>query len=128
MFLIGLELSFQRLRDHAPAGVRAGRAAGRLCAAVIAGIAALFGNGGAASVIIGACLALSSTAIVIEVLSDQRRLTTAAGRASFAILLAQDLAVVPLLLLVSILGARTGGSLLTGLALALGPCGAGDRR
>ena len=67
----------------------------------------------------GVCLALSSTAIVIEVLSDQRRLTTAAGRTSFAILLAQDLAVVPLLLLVSILGARSGGSLLTGLALAL---------
>ena len=60
--------------------------------------------------IIGACLALSSTAIVIEVLSDQRRLTTAAGRTSFAVLLAQDLAVVPMLLLVSILGSRTGGS------------------
>jgi CPA2 family monovalent cation:H+ antiporter-2 len=88
-----------------------------LSTAVIAGIAALAGNSGAASVIIGACLALSSTAIVIEVLSNQRRLSTAAGRASFSILLAQDLAVIPILLFVSIL-ASGGGSVLTGLALA----------
>ena len=60
--------------------------------------------------IIGACLALSSTAIVIEVLSSQGRLNTSAGRASFAILLAQDLAVVPLLLFISILGTGESGS------------------
>ena len=59
-----------------------------------------------------ACLALSSTAIVIEVLSNQGRLTTSAGRTSFAVLLAQDLAVVPILLFVSILGANAGGSVL----------------
>ena len=82
----------------------------------------------AAAVIIGACLALSSTAIVIEVLSDQRRLSTTAGRTSFSILLAQDLAVVPILLLVSILGAGAGGSVLTGLVLALGQRRAGARR
>jgi CPA2 family monovalent cation:H+ antiporter-2 len=119
MFLIGLELSFQRLVTMRRLVFGLGSLQVVLCAAVIGGIAALFGNGGAASVIMGACLALSSTAIVIEVLSGQRRLTTAAGRTSFAVLLAQDLAVVPLLLLVSILGARAGGSLLAGLALAL---------
>ena len=118
MFLIGLELSFQRLVTMRRLVFGLGGLQVAVCASVIAGIAALFGNGGAASVIIGACLALSSTAIVIEVLSNQRRLTTAAGRASFAVLLAQDLAVVPLLLFVSILGAREG-SLLTGIALAL---------
>jgi CPA2 family monovalent cation:H+ antiporter-2 len=119
MFLIGLELSFQRLVTMRRLVFGLGGLQVILCAAAIAGIAALFGNGGATSVILGVSLALSSTAIVIEVLSDQRRLTTTAGRASFAILLAQDLAVVPLLLLVSILGARSGGSLLAGLALAL---------
>jgi monovalent cation:H+ antiporter-2, CPA2 family len=119
MFLIGLELSFQRLVTMRRLVFGLGGLQVILCATVIAGIAALFGNGGATSVILGLCLALSSTAIVIEILSDQRRLTTTAGRASFAILLAQDLAVVPLLLIVSILGARAGGSLLTGIALAL---------
>ena len=119
LFLIGLELSFQRLLTMRRLVFGLGGLQVILTAAIIAGIAALFGNDGAAAVIMGACLALSSTAIVLEVLSGQGRLTTTAGRASFAILLAQDLAVVPLLLLVSILGARSGGSLLTGLAMAL---------
>jgi monovalent cation:H+ antiporter-2, CPA2 family len=120
MFLIGLELSFQRLMTMRRLVFGLGGLQVVLTASVIAGIAALFSHGGAASVIIGVCLALSSTAIVLEVLSGQGRLTTTTGRASFAILLAQDLAVVPLLLFVSILGARSGGSLLTGIALALG--------
>ena len=66
------------------------------------------------------CLALSSTAIVIEVLSDQRRLTTTAGRTSFAILLAQDLAVVPHpAARVASWAPTAGGSLLPASALAL---------
>jgi CPA2 family monovalent cation:H+ antiporter-2 len=69
--------------------------------------------------IVGACLALSSTAIVVEVLSRQGRLNTTAGRASFAILLAQDLAVAPLLLFISILGAGDSGSVAGTLLLAL---------
>ena len=72
-----------------------------------------------AHAMMGFCLALSSTAIVVEVLSRQNRFRTTTGRSTFAVLLAQDLAVVPLLLFVSILGAREGGSLLTGIALAL---------
>jgi len=120
LFLIGLELSFQRLLTMRRLVFGLGGLQVVLTAAVIAGIAALFGNGGAASLITGLCLALSSTAIVLEVLSRQGRVTTSTGRTSFAILLAQDLAVVPLLLLVSVLGERSGGSLITGLALALG--------
>ena len=60
-----------------------------------------FGQPPAAALIIGACLALSSTAIVMELLSGQRRMMSTTGRTSFAILLAQDLAVVPLLFLIS---------------------------
>src|SRR5262245_24210452 len=119
LFLIGLELSYQRLITMRRLVFGLGSLQVVLSTAVIGGIAALFGNGAAASIVIGGCLALSSTAIVIEVLSAQRRLTTTAGRASFSVLLAQDLAVVPLLLLVSILGTRAGGSVLTGLVLAL---------
>ena len=120
LFLIGLELSYQRLAHHAAPGVRPGQpAGGDVHGPCSAAIAALFDIGAAASLIIGGCLALSSTAIVIEILSNQRRLTTTAGRASFSILLAQDLAVVPLLLFISLFGTRTGGSMLASLGLAL---------
>src|SRR5262245_63016228 len=83
LFLIGLELSFQRLVTMRRLVFGLGTLQVVLSSAVIAGIAALFGNGGAASVVMGLCLALSSTAIVIEVLSGQRRLMTSAGRATF---------------------------------------------
>jgi CPA2 family monovalent cation:H+ antiporter-2 len=62
---------------------------------------------------------LSSTAIVVELLSRQGRLNTSAGRASFATLLAQDLAVAPLLLFISIFGTGEAGSVVATLLLAL---------
>ena len=71
------------------------------------------------AIVLGASLSLSSTAIVLELLSNQERLTTSVGRASFSVLLAQDLAVIPILLFVSILAARSGGSVLASLASAL---------
>jgi monovalent cation:H+ antiporter-2, CPA2 family len=119
LFLIGLELSYQRLLTMRRLVFGLGSLQVALSTAVIAAIAVLAGNTGAASVIIGSCLALSSTAIVVEILSNQRRLSTTAGRTSFSILLAQDLAVVPILLFVSILANGAGGSVTTGLALAV---------
>ena len=119
LFLIGLELSYERLKALRRLVFGLGSLQFILTTAVIAGIAALFGNPSAVSIILGACLALSSTAIVIEVLSHQRRLATTAGRTSFAILLAQDLAVIPVLVFVSILGSGSSSSVMTSLALAL---------
>jgi CPA2 family monovalent cation:H+ antiporter-2 len=120
MFLIGLELSYQRLITMRRLVFGLGSLQVALSTAVIAGIIALVGNEPAAvSIILGACLALSSTAIVIELLAVQGRLATVAGRASFSVLLAQDLAVVPILLFASILGAGIDGSALTGLVLAV---------
>ena len=119
MFLIGLELSFQRLVTMRRLVFGLGGLQVALSTAAIAGIVAAAGRPGPAAVIIGSCLALSSTAIVVEILSNQRRLSTAAGRTSFSILLAQDVAVVPILLFVSILANGAGGSVLTGLTLAV---------
>jgi CPA2 family monovalent cation:H+ antiporter-2 len=90
-----------------------------ICTAVLGGVILAAGYKPAAAAIVGACLSLSSTAIVIEVLSHQRRLATATGRTSFSILLAQDLAVVPILLFVSLLGASNGGAIGLSLVLAL---------
>jgi len=55
------------------------------------------------SILIGAVLALSSTAFVLQLLSEQKMLTSIYGRTSFSVLLLQDLAVVPLLVLVPLL-------------------------
>jgi CPA2 family monovalent cation:H+ antiporter-2 len=119
LFLIGLELSYERLLTMRRLVFGLGSLQVVLSSLAISIIAALLGSTGAAAVIIGLCLALSSTAIVIELLSEQRRLMSAMGRASFAVLLLQDLAVVPMLLLVSILGAANGPSIATGVIIAL---------
>jgi CPA2 family monovalent cation:H+ antiporter-2 len=119
LFLIGLELSYERLHAMRRLVFGLGSLQVILSTCALGGIAALAGQPTAAAIILGASLSLSSTAIVIEVLSNQGRLDTPAGRASFAVLLAQDLAVIPILLFVSILGAGKDGSILLSLALAL---------
>jgi CPA2 family monovalent cation:H+ antiporter-2 len=118
LFIIGMELSFERLKIMRRLVFGLGSLQIILSAAVIGVIASLAGNSPAVSIILGACLALSSTAIVIEVLSNHGRLATTAGRTSFAVLLAQDLAVVPILLLVSVMGSRTDSSVMTNIGFA----------
>jgi CPA2 family monovalent cation:H+ antiporter-2 len=84
---------------------------------VIGSVAAAFGNTAEASVVIGACLALSSTAIVMQLLTETHRIGSPAGRALFAVLLFQDLAVVPILATVQVLGGG-GGSVVLALGKA----------
>lgn len=120
LFLVGLELPIQRLVTMRRLVFGLGGAQVACSAVVIGAAASLLGFEPAAATIIGLTLALSSTAIVVEVLSQQQRMRTATGRTSFSILLLQDLAVVPLLLLVTILGPGKEGSVLTGVVLAFG--------
>jgi K+:H+ antiporter len=120
LFLVGLELSLKRLITMRRLVFGLGGLQVALSAGVI-GIALTFlGFGASDSTIIALGLALSSTAIVVEVLARQQRLPSAAGRTSFSILLFQDLAVVPLLLLVSILAPGQDGSIVTNIAVAFG--------
>src|SRR6202011_1499662 len=104
LFMIGLELSFERLRVMRRLVFGLGSLQVVLCAAVLAGTAVPLGYSGISAAVIGLALAMSSTAVVIQVLSEEQRLNTAAGRSSFAILLFQDLAVVPVLLVFAALG------------------------
>jgi len=120
LFIIGLELSLKRLITMRRLVFGLGTLQVGISALLIGAVAALFGASPGGAVLIGLSLALSSTAIVVEVLSRQQRFNTTTGRTSFAILLLQDLAVVPLLFLVSILGPENQGSILTGLLLAFG--------
>ncbi len=119
LFLIGLELSLHRLLTMRRYVFGLGGLQVLLTTGLIAGVAAATGQKPADALILGSSLSLSSTAIVLELLSKQERLTTSVGRTSFSVLLAQDLAVIPILMFVSILAGGPGKSVLTSLASAL---------
>jgi CPA2 family monovalent cation:H+ antiporter-2 len=124
LFFIGLELSLRRLLTLRRLVFGLGGFQIGLTTVMLSLITMQLGQPPAASVVIGACLALSSTAIVMELLGAQRRLLSSTGRASFAILLAQDLAIVPLLLVVAALGSNDGESRAFSIALAIGEAAA----
>lgn len=111
LFMIGLELSWERLKLMRERIFGLGSLQLLTAMATIAGIAYALGQSTVSSVIIGGALAMSSTAIVIPTLAARRRLASPTGRTSFAVLLFQDLAVAPLLLMVAALDDRTGGGL-----------------
>ena len=120
LFMIGLDLSFARLWQMRRLVFGLGGSQVIFSGIIIGAIAYGFGNSPAASIVLGACLALSSTAIVMELLVKSRRLGTRTGRTCFGILLFQDLAVVPILFLVGILGQDMQGQTGPALAIALG--------
>jgi CPA2 family monovalent cation:H+ antiporter-2 len=119
LFLIGLELSLHRLLTMRRLVFGLGGVQVVLTTALLAGAAVLAGQSPSDATILGASLSLSSTAIVLELLSNQERLTSNVGRASFSVLLAQDLAVIPILMFISILAAGHGGSILATVGVAL---------
>jgi CPA2 family monovalent cation:H+ antiporter-2 len=92
-----------------------------LCIAAIAGVALAMGQSPAAAAAIGAALALSSTAVVMPILTEQKRQHALAGRATFSVLLFQDLAVAPILITLSILGRGGEEAFSPKLLLAFAP-------
>ncbi|MBI1906576.1 MAG: cation:proton antiporter [Rhodocyclales bacterium] len=119
LFMIGLELSLDRLWQMRRMVFGLGSLQIVISALVIGAVAWRFGNPPAAAVVLGACLSLSSTAIVMQLLIDRREMASPLGRSSFSILLMQDLAVVPILFLVGVLGAKAGGAIGVQLLLAV---------
>lgn len=124
LFVIGLELkpaSLWRMRGDI-FGLGSAQLLG--CGVVLAGFSLLFGMSIANAAVIGLGLALSSTAIVMSQLDERNERHTAYGRKSFGVLLLQDLAIVPLLLLVSLLASVSNQpslpDLLRGIAVVLG--------
>mmetsp|Transcript_403 Transcript_403/g.521 ORF Transcript_403/g.521 Transcript_403/m.521 type:complete len:846 (-) Transcript_403:328-2865(-) len=111
LFEMGLELSVERLMSMKKDVFGLGFSQFFLSAAVIAGLGKLFTDlPGAALVTIGGGLALSSSAFVLQLLKDKEDMGTRYGKASFGILLFQDLAVVPLLVAIPLF-AGGGGSI-----------------
>jgi|CXWL01.1.fsa_nt_gi CPA2 family monovalent cation:H+ antiporter-2 len=103
LFLVGLELepeAFWRMRQRV-LGVGAAQLLGTALVCAAAGVA--LGLSPSASVAIGCALAMSSTAIALQSLKEKGLMGTTAGQQSFAVLLFQDIAVIPILALLPLL-------------------------
>jgi K+:H+ antiporter len=120
LFVIGLELSFERLTLMRRLVFGLGSLQVLLSAVAVGGVALALGQPPPVAVVLGLALAMSSTAVVVQVLAEERRLGSTVGRAAIAVLLLQDLAVVPILFGVAALEAGAGGSGLAGFGLAIG--------
>ena len=124
LFMIGLELKPARLWTMRKDIFGLGLAQVAVTGAILVPLAYLGGVGNwSAAVIAGSGLALSSTAFAMQILDDNGDVNTRYGQRSFSMLLFQDIAIVPLLALVSILGGgveeATTADMLTSAALAL---------
>ncbi len=112
MFMIGLELSAARLWSMRRWVFGAGSVQVLASALVLGGAAYLLGQPRAAAAILGLVLSLSSTAVVMQLMSEQHSTGTPLGQAAFAVLMLQDLAVVPILILIGALGHGSGDGVL----------------
>lgn len=120
LFMIGLELSFERLKATRRLVFLVGPLQVGLCALCLGFAAWISGETGAGAAILGLALAMSSTAVVVQVLSSEKRLTTTTGRTSIAVLIFQDLAVIPVLFVVGVLSmSGEGRSMTIDLVVAL---------
>ncbi|EED86759.1 predicted protein, partial [Thalassiosira pseudonana CCMP1335] len=117
LFEMGIELSVERLKSMKKDVFGLGLSQYVITATVL-GLVAKFAGGlsGPASVVVGGALSLSSSAFVLQLIKDKKELATRFGKASFGVLLLQDLAVVPLLVATPILAGS--GSLASALGSA----------
>jgi monovalent cation:proton antiporter-2 (CPA2) family protein len=103
LFVIGLELQPERFWRLRGAVFGSGGAQVLLTSLVLGGIAIALGVGPGAALVAGFGLAMSSTAFVLQLLGERDELATREGLLAFAILLFQDLAVVPFLALLPLM-------------------------
>ncbi|MDP3795755.1 MAG: glutathione-regulated potassium-efflux system protein KefC [Polaromonas sp.] len=108
LFLVGLELEPRRLWNLRRPIFGWGSAQVLGCAALLTGAAMLFGVGWQTALVAGLGLALSSTAIALQSMGERNLLPTSSGQAGFSILLFQDVAAIPILALLPLLGAVAG--------------------
>lgn len=110
LFLIGLELNPRRLWEmrRPILGLGGAQVAATTAALTAAGL--LFGLDWRAAVVAGMGLALSSTAIALQVLTERNLLPTPGGNAGFSILLFQDIAVIPMLAILPLLAPEATGT------------------
>src|SRR5918995_1699949 len=120
LFLIGLELNAQRVWALRRAIFGLGGVQVAATIAAVTAIAAILGQPLAVGLVAGMGIAMSSTAIGLATLSEKNLLQTPGGQASFAVLLFQDLAVIPLLLVIAVLAGEATSFSWWDLARAVG--------
>lgn len=125
LFMIGLELSWERLRLMRRLVFGMGALQVLLSATGIALVAMAFGQSALSAVAIGAALSLSSTAIVMPLLAESKRQHSQAGRATFSVLLFQDLAVAPILITLAVMGSSENQAFSPKLLLTFAPAALG---
>jgi monovalent cation:H+ antiporter-2, CPA2 family len=119
MFEVGLELSTSKLRSLGADVFVLGTAQFLVTAGLIGGVTMMAGLSAQTAIVIGAGLALSSSAFVLQLLGERGEMGARYGRAAFGILLLQDLAVVPVLVLTPLLAGSGGASaVMTAISIA----------
>jgi len=118
LFVIGLELEPRRLWSMRAKLLGLGLSQVLGSIAVIVGVAVALGVDLRTALVAGMALSLSSTALALQPLTERGGLGTQGGQATFAILLFQDLAVIPMLALLPLLGTTAGRSAFSWLGLA----------
>ena len=109
LFEMGLHINFDTLMSMKTDVFGLGLCQVLLTAASVAGIASMCGVSSAARIVLGGGIALSSSAFVLQLLKDKKQLETRHGKASLGVLILQDLAVVPLLVITPLLAGGGGG-------------------
>ncbi|MEY3897632.1 MAG: hypothetical protein RLZZ214_3153, partial [Verrucomicrobiota bacterium] len=109
LFLIGLELRPSMLWNMRSQLLGLGSLQVGLCTVAIAGLLTAFGLPFKQALAVGLILAMSSTAIVLQTLTEKGLLRTEAGQNAFAVLLFQDIAVIPIIALLPLLGHEAAG-------------------
>lgn len=111
LFTLGLEFSLPKLIANRRAVVGLGSAQVTLTILLAGGISWLAGSGMEAAIVVGSILALSSTAVVIKLLAEQLELESRHGTLSVSVLLFQDIAVVPMLVIIPAMAGDTSGDI-----------------
>ncbi len=121
LFLIGLELEPKALWDMRHRLLGLGGLQIILTSAALMGVAMSYGQPWNVSLAVGLTLALSSTAIVLQTLSEKNLMQTGGGRSVFSVLLTQDIAVIPILALLPLLASGSIGGILPDGSISLNP-------
>jgi len=111
LFLLGLEFSFETLWGMRRSVFGIGGLQAGLSTVIIGTAAFLFGLSTSSAIIIGLALALSSTAIVMQLLIDERRVASPAGHTAYGVLIFQDILVAPILIFIGFVSQDTQAGL-----------------
>ncbi len=120
LFLIGLELNPQKLWQMRKPIIGLGGAQVAVTTVILTTIASFSGISWQSSLVIGMALALSSTAIALKIIEEQELTGTETGQSGFAVLLFQDIAVIPMLAILPVLAGYSGGGNWQDTLLTLG--------